>query len=240
MGGRAAAWTLLASALSAFTLLRLRSLLSYTFLPLELLLLLWLLPRMRGRWASAAWGCLAGLGLLDYEAWALALPVLCMAWRAEKPSQRPQAVGALTGFFLIAAAVAASSWGLLASYLKVRHTQSLGAGAGLGYLILSNLRGFWFGAKGLGYSGASFWPAFAPWAWGLLAQGAVEAWKRRLRWLLGWVLIGFIPLLSQNSFAEPQRMIVAWLALCLLTGLGAASLFQLRPILLKLALPWPQ
>jgi hypothetical protein len=75
------------------------------------------------------------------------------------------------------------------------------------------------GAAALPYTGISHWPVFPVAAWPGLFAGLALA-LRQKRWMLAWIAVGFIPLISGNSAAEPQRMIVAWPALCLLSGWG--------------------
>jgi hypothetical protein len=222
----AALWAMALNAVAAFTLLRLRSLLSYSVLPAELLLMLALAPQDGGFLASLLWGLAAALLLLEYEAWALALAVLALASFAQRRRAGPAPLTgpALAGLALGLAAVLALSWPELQDYMALRSSQSLGGTAqDLAGLILRNLRGYWLGGPALPYTGVRGWPAFPFFAWPALALGAALAW-RRSGWVLAWVLIGFVPLISLNSASEPQRMIVAWPALCLLGGEGFAFL----------------
>jgi hypothetical protein len=233
-GERAAAWALAVNAASAFTLLRLRSLLSYSIAPAELLLLLALLPYCRrNKMTALAWGAAGGLMVLDYEAWGLGIFILAFAalnWfpvaaahaspngngRAETAGHAPplQTPLIFLGILLALGFVAWISKNEFADYL----TQRLrGAGSG----------GFGLGLRELAFGGASAhtsmgvanWPFFPFWLWPALLGGAAAAWRAG-RWVLGWAALGLLPALYLNSGTEPQRLIMAWPALCLLAGLG--------------------
>jgi hypothetical protein len=223
-GGSAALAAVAANALSSFTLLRLRSLLSYSVLPFELLLLIFLLPRARRGMAPWAWGLAAGLMLLDYEAWVLGLPVLALALAALPKEKRPGLLALGCGLALGLALVVWLSFHDLAAHLAVRRSQSAPeAASGLFSFALQGLRGYWWGGPALAYTGIRQHPAFEFWAWPLLALGIFYL-PRSQRWLLAWAALGFLPLLARNSGAEPQRALLAWPALCLLAGAGAQRL----------------
>jgi hypothetical protein len=78
-------------------------------------------------------------------------------------------------------------------------------------------------------------PAFPLWALPLLAAGLV--WGGTQRWpLLAWALLGLAPLALPGTVAEANRAVVAWPALCLLSGLGLAALARPLPRRAALAL----
>jgi hypothetical protein len=214
---RAGAWAVALNAAAAFTLFKLRSLLSYGFLPAELLLLLVALPHLGRAWAALLAGLAAGLLLLDYEGWALALPLLFLAAAALPRGRRPSWAAAL-GLALGAGWVAWLSRAELGDYWLLRTVHSLqGGGAGLG----ANLKSFWLGGNAAPPFGAAAWPAFPALAWPALLGGIAIAWKRA-RWMVAALLLGLAPLALKNSGAEPQRLIAAWPLLCLAAGAGFA------------------
>ena len=70
----------------------------------------------------------------------------------------------------------------------------------------------------MGVSGHSVFPGWALPAlalgiWSLLSQG-------QGLWILLWILLGFGPMAVVGTAAEPNRLMVAWPALCLLAGAG--------------------
>jgi hypothetical protein len=225
---RTASWAVLINALAAFSWLRLRSLLSYSLTPVELLLLLALLPSCKDFWRSFLWGLLTGLFLLEYETWALAVPVLILAFLASEAFSRPRVFGALLGLFIGFSIVAFLSRAELESYLLVRSSQNLGAGvSGSVFLFGSSFKGYWLGASTLPNLGVSHWPVFPPFAWPALTLGIFLSVRKKF-WILIWIAIGFIPLISKNSAAEPQRMIIAWPALCIVAGEGFSWIQERR------------
>jgi hypothetical protein len=223
IGERAGLWAAGFNLCCALTFLRARSLLAYTVLPLELLFLLWLLPRARSGWASLLWGSATALALCDYEGWIFALPVLALAWFLAAGSQRPRALPAASGFVAVAVFFLLLSRTSLASHLVLRQ-RSLPQGLGsLASVIWSSLKSFFWGGDTFGYMGIAGHSVYPFWALPLLALGLVSAWARQ-RWWLAWLLIGFLPMALIGTAAEPNRLMVAWPALCLISGLGLARL----------------
>lgn len=215
---RAACWALIVNAVAAFTLLRLRSLLSYSVAPAELLAMMALIPSLRRHGLAAVWGMAASLLLFDYEVMALALPLLALAWSAHAPHERPHWLPAIGGALLGLACVTWLSQAEWGDYLRVRSSQSLGGNPLLH--LAAGLKGFFAGAKTLPYTGISHWPAFPVACTAAAALGALLSSRRR--WILFWLLLGLLPLATVNGAAEPQRAILAWPALCMLAASGLA------------------
>lgn len=236
---RAGLWAVIVCALSSFTLLRLRSLLSYSIFPFELLLLIYLMLKVRRSWTSLILGFVSALMLLDYEAWIFGLALLGLILQVLPGEERPAPGAWLTGMGLGIVAVFCLSWGDLASYVVVRQSQNLPHSFfELIRQSVSGLKGYWLGGPALAYTGVKDTSAFPIWAWLLLLTGIFSLVRGR-RWLLLWVVLGLLPLLSKNSGMEPQRAILAWPVLCLLAGVGAERLLAARrwilPALILLA-----
>ena len=219
------------NSLAAATWLRLRLPLAYVAVPAELLTGLWLMEDGEA-WRGVALGALAGLGLADYEGWAVALPVLAMAWAVRPAASRPKAVWVLAAALAVAGAVAAGTHAYAASYVYTR----LGHGQAGPDWPMEWLRGAWryFSGRGLSDQLLGPLPAFPLWALPLLLAGALAGGPRRWA-LLGWVLVGLAPLALAGTVAEANRAIVAWPALCLCSGMGLAALA--RPLPRRWALP---
>jgi hypothetical protein len=213
------------NSLAAATWLRLRLPLAYMAVPAELLAGLWLLEG-GAAWRGLALGAMAGLGLADYEGWAVALPVLAVAWAVRPASSRPKAGWVLAAGLAVAAAVAAGTHAYASSYVYTR----LGHGqAGPGWLS-EWFRGTWRYFSGWGQADQLLGslPAFPYWALPLLLAGALAGGPRR--WALaGWILLGLAPLGLAGTVAEANRAVVAWPALCLCSGLGLAALARRAP-----------
>lgn len=225
-GSRAAVWALLCNLLCAFTLMRGRSLLSYSLLPLELLAL-W---RFYGTFPSVAgqfaWGLLAGLVTLDYELWLYgAALAAAFALAGSTPWQKRAALAA--GLALSLGLVAWLSADNLQSYFAVRGAKSA-PGPALSWLLvlLGHLKDYFFGGPVFQYIGTSGIPVFPAWALPALIPGLWLGWKR-CRWLLPWALLAFFPLAFRSPGLEPQRALLAWPALCILSGAGLARLSAL-------------
>jgi hypothetical protein len=217
---RAGLWAVATAALASFTFLRLRSLLSYSVFPFELLLLIYLLLSVRRAWVSFVVGFIASLLLLDYEAWIFGLAVLGLVRLQDSPALKTWLAGLSLGLLV----VLWLSWGELASYAAVRQSQSLPHSFfELAQQGVAGLRGYWLGGPTLAYTGVRETPAFPIWAWPALLAGILGLASGQ-RWLLLWIALGFLPLLSKNSSVEPQRAILAWPALCLLAGAGVDRL----------------
>jgi hypothetical protein len=226
-GPLAAFGALAVHCLAAATWLRLRIPLSYVQVPAELLTALWLLEG-DSPWRGLALGLLAGLGLADYGAWPAALPVLTAAWWVRPSGQRPAAGWILAAAGAVAAALALGTRAYSSSYLLTR----LGPAQGSGPSYLSTwLHGAWryFSGQGQADQLLGSLPAFPLWALPFLAAGLL--FSRGRRWpLAAWALLGLAPLALPGNVAEANRAIVAWPALCLLSGLGLAALLR----------PWPR
>jgi hypothetical protein len=234
--GRAGVWAVVVNGVCAFTLLRARVLLSYAFLPMEWLLLLLLLPHALRRTTALLWGLAASALLLDYEAWALGLPVLGAAFWMQHRA-KGLAPWALGGLALGSALILALSWDMLAGHVALRLAMNVSnEPAELGASAWKALKSFWSGGDYLSFVAAKGQPAFPAWALPLLVAGLVPAW-RRWKSGLAWIAVGFLPLLlASGSAAEPQRALLAWAPLCLIAGAGAESLIAWRPRLAPFAL----
>jgi hypothetical protein len=243
-GAVAAGWAVMASAGAAFTLVRGHALLSWSFLPVELLGLWWLMPRCQSWARSAVLGFLAGCMLLDYEAWLLGTPVLLGLWRQEKEGRRPGFWAMLAGWLIAAGLVFALTPEFFSSWMAVRSNHSApNLGPGLWAVAMANFKAFVLGGLAVPYFGAQNHPVFPLWAWPGLLAGLGLAFKKH-RWLLLWAGFGLLPLALRSPGLEPNRAIVAWPALCLTAGLGFAWAYEkLQGVLplaawLLLLLPW--
>jgi hypothetical protein len=218
-GERAACGALLFNALSALTWLRLRSLLSFALLPMELLLLLnlvtWAGPRRS--LALAAAGLLGGLLLLDYEAWLLGIfiPFLFLASSGQKQGWKWLALGSFVG-------MAFSLWVSrenLSSWLQLRSSFSAPfPGRSLVGEFSGNLRDFFLGGPSVPYLGVDGHSAVPTWGWPFLLLGLGRL--RARRWIVLWIGLGLLPLAAAAYGSEPNRAMLAWPALCLTAGLG--------------------
>jgi hypothetical protein len=223
----AAAWALLADFLCADTWMRDRSFLSHAWLPVELLALAWASGAVRGRGSALLWGLAASALVMDYDGGLVALPVLglaCLAMEREFRGRWPWVLGAFLAGLL---ALASRQMGALRAYVGLRAAVNLGTDRGI--LLASWLRNLWqllAGGEPVPYLGVDHWPAMAAWCLPLLALGAWEARRKGRRSLLLWA--AFAVLLTQADRAPwglpIQRLAAAWPALCLLAGLGGASL----------------
>jgi hypothetical protein len=221
-GPRAALWAVVVNAFSAVTFTRLGSLLWFQVLPLQWLLLAALLPWAKHPARALVWGLLAGLFLLDYEGWLLALPglALLMAWT----QGRKNFGAAALGFALMAALVAWLNRDWFAATLAVRKIQTWPAGPGVAFsFFIRALRELVLGGgKALPYLGVPYHPQVPVWAW----LGFLAAWPLwRARW--PWLLAGALPLAALALHApgvEPNRCLAAWPAFCLFAGAGFARL----------------
>lgn len=211
LDSRAGVWAVCLNLATAMTFLRARSLLSYSILPLELLLLVWLIPKARRPWVALLLGAAAALLLADYEGWIFALPVLALAWKREKLGISAM----LIGFTATLASLLWISWDGLHSHLLLR-SRSLPHSALK--VLFESLRSFFWGGETFGYMGVAWHSVFPIWALPALALGFFKA----PRWLWVWVLLGLIPMFFVGTAAEPNRLMVAWPALCLLSGFGFA------------------
>src|SRR6185369_2713897 len=86
---RAGLWAVTACSLSAFTFLRLRSLLSYSIFPCELLLMMYLTLKVRSFWPTLMVGFASAVMLLDYEAWIFGLAALGLAFLFQSADEGP-------------------------------------------------------------------------------------------------------------------------------------------------------
>lgn len=219
---RAALWALLACFGCANTWLRSRSLLSFSILPAETLLLLALLGREWGRASSAAFGAAAALLLADYEGAIVALPILAIFWLHQGRETRPRAACMLAGFAAVLALLL-RPWGeTLPAYLAARGASL--PGQGFAPAAWAALRGFFWGQAGTtGPVGVIQHPLMAWWALPLFCAGVFSLWRRG-RVLLLAALLGLAPLLSAGGPGEPSRLAASWPLLCLVAGQGAAWL----------------
>jgi hypothetical protein len=228
----AAHWALLADLLCAATWMRGRSILSYQWLPLELLLLALLAGKLEGRWGALLWGACCALLLLDYEGALAALPglfVVCVSQEEGLRRRWPHALASMAG---VAALLAAVQPQVVGDYVRLRSAVNLDVGsATLLAAWLRNLGQLLAGGRPMPYLGIDAWPSMAAWSLPLLALGARFAWRQGQRALLFWAL-GAV-LVTQAATAPwglpSQRLAAAWPALCLLAGLGGVELRRLCP-----------
>jgi hypothetical protein len=228
----AAHWALLADLLCAATWMRGRSILSYQWLPLELLLLALLAGKVKGRWGALLWGACGAFLLLDYEGALVALPGLFMACVWQEEGLRRRWVYALAAMAAVAAMLAGMQPQVVGDYVRLRNAVNLDVGtATLLAAWARNLGQLLAGGRPMPYLGVDRWPAVAAWSLPLLGFGACFAWRKGYRAILFWALSAV--LLTQAATAPwglpSQRLAAAWPALCLLAGAGGAELRRLCP-----------
>ena len=223
---RAALWALLAGLACATTFLRSRSLLAYAILPAELLLALAFIARRWGALGSLAYGAFAAFMLSDYEGWVFALPMLLIFWLREEPQNRPQASWALLGFGAVLASLLVPSWGIFQEHLLQRARNVPGVERSLAQGAGQALRGFFIGIDQVtGHMGVKMHPVMAFWAMPALLWGAFILRKHgKILWL--WALFGLLPIFSTGGAGEPNRVMAAWPALCLIAGQGMLPLLR--------------
>lgn len=217
-GGEAAALTLAFAYCAPFSFLQARTTFSYVLAPSLILAMVWALRRPWGPWVSAVLGAAAMLLWLDYEAWILALPALAAAWFAAPRPSRARGSWVLAGALVACLFVAWAEAPYFREWLLARGHAGSSGGPGL----FSNLKSFFFGgasppAMGLEEVAAFPWPAWP----GLLAGLLVAP-----TWLWIWAACGLLGLAAGGPFMEPNRAILAWPALLLISGLGAAWLWK--------------
>jgi hypothetical protein len=223
-GPQAAFGAILMNSVAALTWVRLRCLLGFHLLPLELLALLWL-AEGKGRWRSLALGLGLGLVLFEYEAALLCLPIVVL-WAASRPREERPAIGwTLLGLAAVLPFVILGTRGSASNFAMVRlaaqGSQGLGAQLWQGCSdLLRFLTGY--GREDLLLEHVAALPRLSL---VLLGFGVCAAWLKQ-RWLLLWALIGLAPLFVFAKVAEAHRAIAAWPALCLLGGLGFAFIWQ--------------
>lgn len=218
-GRRAAAWALVALLACAQTFLRARSLLSFTLLPAELLLLLMLMRREWGSLGSLLFGAGTGLMLADYEGWMLGLPVLALFWLAAPKGERPRLWPLLLGFAAVLSLLSWQSSAWLDDYLWRRQRSLPHGDYSAASLLWQYLKAFFTGGDCIGYLGVSARPFVAAWTLPALLAGAWLAWKRS-RMALIWALLFLLPGVSIAAAAEPNRALPFLPALAMLSGAG--------------------
>lgn len=226
LGRRAALWALLACLACGFSLLRSRSLLSFAVMPFELLAMMSLMNRVRGRLGSLLYGAAAALLLADYEGWMLALPVLLLLWSRLDPCGRPRLLWSLLGFSAVFLALLLPQWEIFEVHLVNRRRNLPLYGRGLGQTLAHAFKGFWIGLpETTGQLGIKNHPMMPAWTLPFLALGAWQL-RHRGRFLLAWAAIGLLPLFSNGGGGEPNRLIAAFPALFLIAGQGLAFFFE--------------
>ena len=220
---RAALWSVLALLCSAMVFLRTRGLLCYAWIPAELLLMLLLFEHARGPLASLAFGASAALLCTEYDAWILAgLPLLALSWLKAVKGGRPLLAWSLAGFTAVLAVLLSASWHLAVVHSLARF-ELISRDAG-SYLQASGqaLQALCFGIDRMTPHLGVRWHSILP-TWTLplilLAAGRPTA---RVWYCLAWAALGMLPLLLRGGAGEPNRMIAAWPAFCMLAGFGAA------------------
>jgi hypothetical protein len=232
IGSSGAAWAVLADLCCADSWMRARSIMAFSWLPAELLLLAWLSGKVRSRTAAAAWGAAAAALTLDWEGFSLALPGLLAVCLTQEPGLRRRwawASGSLASVLGCILLTQSRPW---SDYLAVRHAVSLGGG---GAFVLGRWgRNLWqllAGGEPVSYFSVQHWPAFALWALPLAGLGAWLAWRSgRWAWLLWAALVLGLGEFDRASWGVPaHRLAAAWPLLCLLAGLGGAWLQERMP-----------
>jgi hypothetical protein len=212
--GIAAAWI---NAGAAQTLLRARTLLGFNLLPLELLCLLLCSGKLRRPLGAFLWGLVLALFLFDYEAWPAAWPALMVLALAEGADRKRLVLGLGLGLAITLGASA----GFLGGYVRQRAALGTFDSQGISARLFHSLGAYFLGSGG-GSHELGPWPSFPLAALPLVLLGLKPGSRRVWLWLLA--LCGLLPLAaSGNGIMEARRAIVAWPALCLLAGLGAAS-----------------
>ncbi|MGH7442165.1 MAG: hypothetical protein ACREKE_05760, partial [bacterium] len=222
-----AAWALLCDLLCAATWMRSRSILSYHWLPLELLLLALLSGRVRGLGGAVGWGLLAALLLVDYEGAQAALPGLFIAclWKEDGFRRRWWAAG--LSLSLAGALIAAAQPAVFGTYVRLRAAVNWGHDPSVVFTAWRiNLWQLLAGGRPMPYLGVDHWPAVAAWSLPLLAWGA---WTARAEGSLGVALWAISAVLITQAATAPwglpsHRLAAAWPALCLLAGQGGCGL----------------
>lgn len=216
----AALFTVLTCLLAASTYLRARTIQGYALVPCELLALIFALPWCRKPWSAAMWGLAVAAFWLDYEAWFLAFPILGLACFVVPEKNRASLAWPLVGFVLGLGVVLVLSRDSLLSWWQVRQSQGLNLRAGgPGASLLIHLKAYFLGGPAVPTFGLPGHPVFPLWAWPGLILGII-ALPRGRRWILVWAAIGLLPLALQAPGLEPNRVILAWPALCLVSGFG--------------------
>jgi hypothetical protein len=215
-GPRAGLAAALVNAAAAQTLLRARTLLAFTYMPLELLLMVVLAEKLARPFWALAWGLLLSLILLDYEAWPVAWPGLL--WLASR--RRPAWGALLTGLGLgltLVVLCTAPFWHNYAAQRSTLHTfDRMGV-----FLRFCRALAAYFGGLFGGCHELGAWPAFPLWALPLALLGLVRS--RSQPWLWALVALGTLPMAAGDGAVEARRAVVAWPALCLLAGFGSAE-----------------
>lgn len=228
---RAGLWAALIGLAAPMSWVRARSLLSFSLFPVEALAAAWVLPRRgAGPWRAAAIWAGLSLLLLDYELWLAGLPLLFLLWLLWQRPTRGEALAGAAGLGLAALTLALVSGFDPSAWWQVRRGfafASNGADPGLAARLVAGLRMVCWGGEVQPYFGVAQAPWFPLWAWPFLGLGLLAAW-RRARLPAALALAGLAPLLLTRSQAEPQRLLLAWPALCLLVGLGAAAFIGRR------------
>lgn len=236
LGDRAALWAGLALLGCGSTFSQGRSLLAFSLFPTLLLAHAVALDRLRRGWSQGLFWLSAGLCIVDYEGWLLALGFLAILW-AWRHGQGPGWAGrwawslAGLGIGLALAGAGRMDW---SQHLAVR--ADLAHGPLWASHAADNLKSLLLGGLRLPFAGASgqVWPPL--WIWPLLPMGAAIVWRSMPSACL-LLAIGSTPLLALGSAAEPQRFSLALLALCAMAGAGAALAWRerrLRAVLLAL------
>ncbi len=220
----AACWAVLADLLCAATWMRARSVLSYTWLPMELTALALLSARVRGRWGALLWGAAAGILALDYEGALAALPGLFIACAWREPGFRARAVLAATALGATLAVLAAAHPGVLRAYVGLRLAVNLGGGVPVVGALGHNLLQLLVGGRPMPYLGVDGWPAVALWSLPFIAAGALGCGRDRAAGVALWAATAVLA--TQTATAPwgvpAHRLAAAWPTLCLLAGTGGA------------------
>lgn len=228
LGERAALWACLADLVCSATFARGRSMLSPAWLPAVFLAHAVALDHLRRPWQHALWGFSAVLWTLDYEGWLMGLAYLGPAWvwmHGRGPGMAARWGAVLLGAGAAAAVVAGQNLDLSA-YVGERTAVSKPR-QGILLQVGHNLRELLGFGHRMSFSAADEHPWPAPWIWPLLALGATSLW-RRFKGAYALLAVGAVPLILQNSAAEPHRFSLALLALAAMAGCGAAWAWNLK------------
>lgn len=224
-GAPAGTAAVLANLLAAESLIRFRSLMSFSALPALLLLIMEGMEQARGPVAALALGILIGLTGCEYDGWIAAYPVLLLFWLSLEKASRPKAAWLSLGLALGAGWVLWESRSLLGDYASKRLLPQAQQGASAPWRDLAAHLKSYFRGRGfdlyLGETAA--WPF---WSWPLLLAGIGACWKAKARLWIYWAGLGLLPLASASAQSEAHRAIAAAPAFSLLCGGGAAWIWS--------------
>jgi hypothetical protein len=216
-GARAAFFGVAAVTLAAFTLVRGRSVLSFSLFPAEWLLLVLLRDACKKPWQQVLWGALLGLFCHDYDGWLLTAAALFVLPFPSRRGFRDLAYEA-AGFIAVVLALTGTA-GLL-DYVRRRQNSSF-LNETMPSAGWDGLRQLFTGGNPLPYMAPQGHPVVPWWFWPPLLLGLPWVLRRRPA-LLAFLGLGLLaPLLGGTLYGVPcHRFIIGWPAACILAGLG--------------------